>query len=36
MDINEQKKTWDLFTKLSIYGCGFIIAVLVLMAIFLL
>jgi len=36
MDITEQKKTWNFFTKLVIYGSASVIIVLVLMAIFLL
>jgi hypothetical protein len=36
MDIKEQKKTWFNFTKLVLFGSLGVIAILVLMAIFLL
>jgi len=36
MDIQEQKKTWINFTKLALYGSSGVIAILVLMAVFLL
>jgi hypothetical protein len=36
MDIDSQKKTWSNFTKLTIYTCITIVAILVLMALFLL
>lgn len=35
MDIKDQKNTWDGFVKLSIIGASVVIAVLVLMAFFL-
>ena len=36
MDIKDQKNTWDSFIKLGVVAGGIIIAVLVLMAVFLL
>ena len=36
MDIKDQKNTWDSFIKLGVLAGGIIIAVLVLMAVFLL
>jgi hypothetical protein len=35
MDIDPQKKTWSNFLKLTTYTCVAIVAVLILMAIFL-
>ncbi|MDC0953920.1 aa3-type cytochrome c oxidase subunit IV [Pelagibacteraceae bacterium] len=36
MDIKEQNKTWSNFTKLTLYASLAVIAILVLMALFLL